>query len=454
MNSDGTFKHGFDGCILHLRECEGHSEASAKKICGKIAQAVANTSGYGVPPLGGRTLAFTNEAAIESDGWCLIAPFGEWPKTRTVRASDGSLREQRFLQVVDNEAADNLVTGGNFIRRLKRALVGITAYKGHPDLARYSPETVASQISDAPVALGLVDKLRKTDRGVEAHFSLLPDQAHVVENEGYKYPSVLWNVEPTGETRHGAAVVRPSQLLSVGLTPTPNISGVDSLANARTNTPAAIPQPQDTEMKSLVLGWLAANGITLANESSDQTVLEALQHHFSGRITEATALSNERTALTAKITALENERHELAQKLTDAGVALANAQSELKSARASRAGYLVDLAIQKGILAVAERDARIIALTNSADFAADAKALLQEAVKHRVAGTIPSENGDRKALANAGMADPRKLFLGLVSKKMAESKMSYKDAYAAALAENPALLEQMKNIHRHAHSMH
>ena len=39
MNEDGTFKGGFDGCVLHMQTCEGHSEESAKKICGKIAQA-------------------------------------------------------------------------------------------------------------------------------------------------------------------------------------------------------------------------------------------------------------------------------------------------------------------------------------------------------------------------------------------------------------------------------
>lgn len=40
MNKDGTFKGGFDGCVLHMTGCEGHSEDSAKRICGKIAQQV------------------------------------------------------------------------------------------------------------------------------------------------------------------------------------------------------------------------------------------------------------------------------------------------------------------------------------------------------------------------------------------------------------------------------
>jgi polyhydroxyalkanoate synthesis regulator phasin len=42
LNEDGTFKGGFDGCVLHMQTCEGHSAESARKICGKIAQEVMN----------------------------------------------------------------------------------------------------------------------------------------------------------------------------------------------------------------------------------------------------------------------------------------------------------------------------------------------------------------------------------------------------------------------------
>ncbi|HXP59816.1 MAG TPA: hypothetical protein VN829_04945, partial [Dongiaceae bacterium] len=48
LNPDGTFKGGFDGCVLHMKDCEGHSEESAKKICGAIA---ANKARNAEPPL-------------------------------------------------------------------------------------------------------------------------------------------------------------------------------------------------------------------------------------------------------------------------------------------------------------------------------------------------------------------------------------------------------------------
>ncbi len=37
LNPDGTFKGGFDGCVLAMKG-QGHSQASAEAICGKIAQ--------------------------------------------------------------------------------------------------------------------------------------------------------------------------------------------------------------------------------------------------------------------------------------------------------------------------------------------------------------------------------------------------------------------------------
>jgi hypothetical protein len=47
LNEDGSFKDGFDGCVLHMTS-HGHSEESAKKICGKIAQEkLGNTMTFG-----------------------------------------------------------------------------------------------------------------------------------------------------------------------------------------------------------------------------------------------------------------------------------------------------------------------------------------------------------------------------------------------------------------------
>jgi hypothetical protein len=45
-----------------------------------------------------------NECALDDDGWALIAPYGDWPKTRVLRQG-GRAVDQHFIQVLDNDAA-------------------------------------------------------------------------------------------------------------------------------------------------------------------------------------------------------------------------------------------------------------------------------------------------------------------------------------------------------------
>ena len=119
-------------------------------------------------------------------------------------------------------------------------------------------------------------------------------------------------------------------------------------------------------MKSLLIGWLAAQGIALANDASEQSVFDAFQNWVKsqgGNITalgndkstlstKVTALENDKTTLTAKVTALENDKTQLATKVT----ALEN---DAKAQRTARVEAIVDLAIAKGKLAVAERAGKI-----------------------------------------------------------------------------------------------
>ena len=49
---------------------------------------------------------------------------------------------------------------------------------------------------------------------------------------GYKFPSGFWYVLPNGQ-RGEQILCRPFKLISVALTPFPNISGVESLANSQ-----------------------------------------------------------------------------------------------------------------------------------------------------------------------------------------------------------------------------
>jgi hypothetical protein len=209
-------------------------------------------------------LILSNDTAIDDDGWALIAPFGEHPKSRMVRI-DGALRQQKFIQVLDNAAADTLVSKENSLfGRLKRAIVGIPVYDGHPDLRDHAPETLAN--AGRKYQIGVVDQVRKAALGIEGHFVLSPEGATAVAN-GSKYPSALWLVQPNG-TRGDATLATPFKLLSVGLTAHPNIAGVESLANNQ--------QTENMHMREQIIAVLIGRGVELANEVTDSQLMTIL----------------------------------------------------------------------------------------------------------------------------------------------------------------------------------
>jgi hypothetical protein len=143
-------------------------------------------------------------------------------------------------------------------------------------------------------------------------------------------------------------------------------------------------------MKNLLIGWLAAQGIVLANDASDQSVVAAVQKAATKSKEEATALGNGRDSASSQVVALTNERDNLK-------TALSNEQAATKAERKSAAILAVDLAIQRGRKTVAERDAAITALENSKDFAADSGTLLAGKAVVKISGQS-TESG--KVLAN------------------------------------------------------
>ena len=326
--------------------------------------------------------ALANDAtALDDDGWALIAPFGRHPKTRQY-VEGGLAREQKFIQVLDNEAADTMVGKENSLfGKLKRALIGIPVFKGHGDLKEHDPKALANE---SKIKLGVVDQVRKSDRGIEAHFALDNDGAAAVA-AGWKLPSALWLVMPIGN-EGDSILARPFKLISVALTQFPNISGVESLANQRdagphTEVQDAAKQTETTKqnntMKQLLIGWLAAQGIALANESTDQAVFDAFNKEMLTRTTSITALGNEKTTLNTTVSTLTSERDAAKKLAADSATALGNEQTARKSERKNAATFAVDLAIQRGKLTVADREGKITALENSTSFDADVKALVE-----------------------------------------------------------------------------
>ncbi len=386
-------------------------------------------------------ILLANEGTLDEEGWALIAPFGEHPKTRYVK-KNGTVQCERFIQVLDQESADQLLSRENSLfRRIRRAVVGIPVYKGHPDLGDYSPETAGG--GGKKEIIGAIDKVRKTERGLEAHFVLTPAGAEAVERQGCKYPSALWYVQPVGR-RGGAVLARPFKLLSAGLTAHPNISGVESLANARHAGPTQEQNPTKEPDMKLIAGWLLANGATLANANNpaESEVLAALQKLHASAAGEAEALGNENGALSGENSDLKTRLSNLQCSSTalenENGVLKAQATAERKG----RAAAVVDLAIARGKLAVSERPARVQALENTADFDRDSAALLDAATRFKTASS--AESG--KVLSNHGASgDAREEYCTAVERHMKESgETDPVKAHHAVMQHNPGLAEKLK----------
>jgi hypothetical protein len=381
----------------------------------------------------------TTRLSLDAEGWALLAPFGEHRKTRRVRV-DGVSRDEHFIQVLDNAAAAELVKSeGSLFGRLRRAFVGVPVFKRHPDLVDHSPDVIGAREQGAKIPIGTIARIRLGARGIEGQFSLTPEGAAAVENEGLEYPSPLWEVAAIGQ-RDGATVVRPTRLLSVGMTDHPNISGVDSLANANANTPAGTTQTpgnyesritnseQTTDpMKHLLIGWLAAQGVVLANDASDQTVLDAVQKINLDRSTNVTALGNEKTTLGSRVTTLENEiaagKSALQTEQEAHGATkttLANAQESLKTERKARIELLLDKAVQEGRITAAERPQWAGSLANEAEFAAKFDELAKKTVTVKTTTTIGNQ-GDRRTTGDTALANCAD-FAGAVADVVAAGK--------------------------------
>jgi hypothetical protein len=344
-------------------------------------------------------LPLANDTALNDDGWCLIAPFGEWPKTRVYR-ENGQVKEQQFIQVLDHASADALVSKENsFFGKLKRAFIGVPVFKGHGDLNEIDPQAISSD--RAKIKLGVVDQIRKSPRGLEAHFALDHEGAEAVR-AGWKFPSGFWYVQPGGTRplRDGtrAILARPFKLISVALTQFPNISGVESLANAG---PAATPPREETkpinetsDMK-LITGWLLAQGVALANtETPTETqILEAMQKLQTTHAGQVTALDNEKTSLASAIVALTNERDTHARLAQENAAALAQEQAARQTERSRAAAAVADLALYRGLLTVADRAGMIAALENSRAFDTDQQALLARPVITKTTTNHSTESG-------------------------------------------------------------
>lgn len=145
--------------------------------------------------------------------WVLLAPRGDHP-------------HEHGIQRVDEESLQCLVRSFHgLLGTLKRALVGCSLYRGHPD----TPE-LSGRYPDHNT-YGVVNELEARPAGLYARITLTEPGARLVQ-AGIRWLSPYWKAQEIQTTEDGTKIYRPLQLLSVGLTAQPNIPG-EALANTR-----------------------------------------------------------------------------------------------------------------------------------------------------------------------------------------------------------------------------
>ena len=334
--------------------------------------------------------------APTGDGWARI-PYGEWPH-------DAGL--QRFGRP---EAEAMVGYFKNTWNRIKRAVVGMPIFRGHPDLA-----ALANQYPDKGV-YGSIADMEARDDGLYLRPVLSPAGAALVNEQGLKFFSPHWLARKLPDEA-GKAVFAPAFMVSIGLTDRPNISGT-SLVNTQPTTSMNIPP------------WLLAL-LGLANEATEPQVRTALAALLARP--ESTALANETTARTTAETALATAT----TKLGEAETALANERTALKAARAAHAETLVAHAIAGGRITEAQKATWLGRLER--DFAAESAALANEKPTVKTAA-VTAGLGARKVPSEASTK-----FHALVNERTGKGE-AYQTAWAAvkATAEGKALFEQM-----------
>jgi hypothetical protein len=274
-------------------------------------------------------IAAANELALDGE-WLKISPYGDFPN-------------KVGLQRVQKADAEAMVAAFNSLRgRASRLFMGLPIYVGHPDMEpqAYPDKRRYGKITDLEARPdGFYGKVAFNDLGKN-----VMDQGH------FQFNSPSWFLKRDGK------FVRPVELISVGLTNTPQIPGDPWAKNETTN---------ETTMPKWLLDLLVAKGLMKPddNEEKMQTAVNSLLA-LPARVTELetklTSATNETTRLTGEVTRVTGELTTSNNKVTS----LTTERDGLLTARNTRE---LDIAVNSGAIKEADRAAWNTKLTENFD---------------------------------------------------------------------------------------
>ena len=344
------------------------------------------------------------------DGWAMIAPYGSWPH------AEG-------MQVFDRKDAGMIVDRFKSVwGRIKRAVVGLPLYKGHPDHVAFA------NIHKDKTEYGQWADLEARSDGLWGRPVLSSAGADLVQG-GLRWLSPNWRAAMVG-LANGRPVYRPRILDSVGLTDRPNIPG-PSLTNSLPETVAPSPETLNSKPETLVDLQKLITLLALANTATEADVVACLTALASRPAPEA--LANEATARTTA----ESRVAALTADLATAQASLANERTAHATAATARNAALIDGAVRAGRITEAARaiwEARL-----GRDFATESVALANEQSGPKTAGRTDALGARKPACAASTK------FTSLVNERVAKGQ-TFDAAWASvkATAEGKALLAQMQ----------
>lgn len=367
-----------------------------------------------------------NEINLEADGWAQLFPFDDAPGKAVVLKANGAFATFDAIQRLDRSAAEQMVTHFNSItNRVKRFVKGVPIFNGHPDM----PDA-GNKYPDKK-RKGLIADLQIRDDGLYCKPIFDEDAVPILTGPKKLFFSGRWSSDELAE-ENGVRVFRPDALISVGITPNPNLR-VQQLNDKNQN---------QNPMKKII-ARLNALGITVANDATEDAVDAAvgtLADQLNAKVTTATTekatLANDKTTLTGTITARDNSITQLTQERDTARTNFANE-------RKSRIGGLLDGALADGRITASERPQWETRLAVEANFANESEALSKLGKKIKTV-SITDRAGERKIeIANASARS--EAVQTLVNAEMESTKCSYDVAHARVQKNNPALFAEMKH---------
>lgn len=341
----------------------------------------------------------------DTEEWIQISPLGDFPHAKGI-------------QRVDTKAVQAMANHFTSLRsKLSRRFGGLPFFVGHPDVAGLANEYPDNK------AYGWIMEVEARADGLWGKTKWSEAGKQMLANAHYKFFSPHWNAEAA--TENGKRILRPVELVSVGLTNKPNLP-VNPLANAA--------ETENQMKREDVLKMLQ-----LGNEATDEQITQRAAALVAAFNTLAIVQTDKQAAETA-LASVRAEKSAVETDLANTRSTLETTKAHLESERDGRITILVENAVLTG--KIREPEAAQWKADLKTDFAGKSVALANA----KPAVKTESKTGDmgkrRDSVAIANEQERRGKVLGLVNAKMKDG-LDYDTAWAQVQREQPALFEAM-----------